>query len=54
VLSAEALDEIRQATAGGEPVERPHRVQLTAGDGTVHAEIEWLIHIRRRDTTKEG
>src|SRR5258705_1336602 len=54
VLSAEALDEIRQATAGGEPVERPHRVQLTARDGTVHAEIEWLIHIRRRDTTKEG
>jgi acyl-coenzyme A thioesterase PaaI-like protein len=54
VLSAAGLDEIRDATASGEPVERPHRVQLTARDGTVHAEIEWLIHIRRRDTTKEG
>lgn len=54
VLSAEGLDEIRRATANGDPVERPHRVDLTAGDGTVHAEIEWLIHIRRRNTTKDG
>ena len=54
VLSPEGLDEIRRATASGEPVERPHRVQLTARDGTIHAEIEWLIHIRRRDATKDG
>lgn len=50
VLSPEELDDIRRTTAGGAAVERAHRVQLTAGDGTVHAEIEWLIHIRRRDT----
>jgi acyl-coenzyme A thioesterase PaaI-like protein len=50
VLSPEELDDIRRGTASGEAVERAHRVQLTAKDGTVHAEIEWLIHIHRRDT----
>lgn len=51
VLSPDELDDIRTATATGQPVERAHRVALTARDGTVHAEIEWLIHIRRRDAT---
>src|SRR5262245_7612165 len=49
VLSPAEIEQIRSATAAGEPVERTHRVELTARDGTVHAEIEWLIHIRRRD-----
>ena len=49
VLPLNELDEIRNATAAGEPVERTHRVELTARDGTVHAEIDWLIYIRRRD-----
>jgi uncharacterized protein DUF4442 len=53
VLAPEELDEIRRATAGGDPVERTHHVELTGRDGTVHAEIEWLIHIRRRDAERK-
>jgi len=52
LLSPEEIDGIRAGTAGGEPVERTHRVELTDRDGTVHAEIDWLIHIRRRDAAR--
>jgi len=52
LLSPEEIDGIRTGTAGGEPVERTHRVELTDRDGTVHAEIDWLIHIRRRDAAR--
>ena len=52
LLSPEELDDIRARTADGEPVERTHRVELTDRTGTVHAEIEWLIHIRRRDAAR--
>ena len=52
LLSPEDLEDIRAGTADGEPVERTHRVELTDRAGTVHAEIEWLIHIRRRDATR--
>jgi hypothetical protein len=52
LLSPEEIDDIRTSTAGGEPVERTHRVELTDRAGTVHAEIEWLIHIRRRDAAR--
>ena len=51
VLPPGELDEIRNALASQESIERVHRVELTARDGTVHAEIEWAIHIRRRDAT---
>jgi hypothetical protein len=52
LLSPEEIDGIRAGTAGGERVERTHRVELTDRDGTVHAEIDWLIHIRRRDAAR--
>jgi acyl-coenzyme A thioesterase PaaI-like protein len=48
-LSAEELEGIRKALASGEAIERAHRVEFTDGAGTVHAEVEWLIHIRRRE-----
>ena len=48
VLSAAEIDDIRAAAVGGEPVERSHRVALMDRDDVVHAEIEWLVHIRRR------
>ncbi len=52
LLSPEEIEDIRTGTAGGEAVERTHRVELTDQAGTVHAEIEWLIHIRRRDAAR--
>jgi len=52
VLSNEEIDDIRAAAAGGEPVERTHGVTLVDRANVVHAEIEWLVHIRRRDATR--
>lgn len=52
LLSPEEIEDIRTSTAGGDAVERIHRVELTDRAGTVHAEIEWLIHIRRRDAAR--
>jgi acyl-coenzyme A thioesterase PaaI-like protein len=49
VLSSQELDDIRNRLGPGESTERIHRVELTDRAGAVHAEIEWSIHIRRRD-----
>ena len=58
VLSPQDIDDIRAATAGGEPVERVHRVALVDRENVVHAEIEWLVHVRRKNApnhiTQEG
>ncbi|HEV2669454.1 MAG TPA: DUF4442 domain-containing protein [Gemmatimonadales bacterium] len=51
VLTADEIESIRAATAGGEPIERVHRVALVDRQRVVHAEIEWTIYIRRRDAS---
>jgi len=51
VLTTDDIEGIRAATASGEAVERVHRVALVDRQSVVHAEIEWTIHIRRRDAT---
>jgi hypothetical protein len=48
-LSAQELDDIRNTVASGDAIERAHRVEFTDGAGTVHAEVEWLIHNWRRE-----
>jgi hypothetical protein len=53
VLSAKEVDDIRAATAGGDPVERVHRVALVDREDVVHAEIEWVVHVRRRDSASQ-
>ncbi len=47
-LPREEFDDIRARAASGEPVERVYHVDLTDRAGTVHAEIEKTLHIRRR------
>jgi hypothetical protein len=47
-LSQGELDDIR-TLAPGSTMERIFRVNLTDRDGTVHAEVETSIHIRRHD-----
>jgi hypothetical protein len=47
-LSQGELDDIR-TLAPGSAMERIFRVNLTDREGTVHAEVETSIHIRRRD-----
>lgn len=42
------LDAIRAATAGGEPVDRVYNVDLADETGTVHANVEKVIYIRRK------
>jgi acyl-coenzyme A thioesterase PaaI-like protein len=42
------LDEIRRLTESGAPIDRVYRVELVDGEGTVHAEVEKVIYVRRR------
>lgn len=42
------LDAIREATAGGEPVDRVYPVDLVDSEGTVHVSVEKTIYIRRK------
>ena len=42
------LDAIRAAAASGAPIDRIYNVELVDAEGTVHAEIEKVIYIRRR------
>ena len=45
------LDAIRAATAGGQPIDRTYSVALVDDEGTVHAEVEKVIYVRRRPQT---
>ena len=46
------LEAIRAATAGGEAIDRLYRVELVDAEGTVHAEVEKVIYIRRRVSSR--
>ena len=48
-LAPEELDAIRTALQTGNAVDRTYRVELSDRCGTVHAEIEKVVHIRRRE-----
>lgn len=50
VLPPEELEDIRAKLAVGDRIDRLYRVDLVDRAGTVHAEIEKTIHIRRRET----
>lgn len=41
------LDAIREATAGGQPVDRIYNIDLMDADGVVHASVEKVLYIRR-------
>jgi acyl-coenzyme A thioesterase PaaI-like protein len=43
------LDAIRAATASGEPVDRLYHVELADAAGAVHARVEKVIYIRRKE-----
>jgi acyl-coenzyme A thioesterase PaaI-like protein len=45
------LDAIRAATAGGQPIDRTYNVDLVDDEGTVHADVEKVIYVRRRPQT---
>jgi acyl-coenzyme A thioesterase PaaI-like protein len=42
------LDAIRDATAGGDSADRTYRVDLVDDGGVVHAEVEKIIYVKRR------
>lgn len=42
------LDAIRAAAASGAPIDRIYNVELVDAEGTVHAQIEKVIYIRRK------
>jgi len=45
------LEAIRTATATGEPVDRTYNVELVDADGVVHASVDKVIYVRRKQTT---
>jgi acyl-coenzyme A thioesterase PaaI-like protein len=42
------LEAIRSATANGEPVDRIYHVDLKDSEGVVHANVEKVIYVRRK------
>jgi acyl-coenzyme A thioesterase PaaI-like protein len=48
VLDDAELDAIRDALKTGRAIDRTYLIELKAADGTVHAEVEKVIHIRPR------
>ena len=42
------LDEIRNRTANGEPIDRKYNVDLVDAEGVVHASVEKVIYIKRK------
>jgi len=42
------LDEIRNQTANGEPIDRKYNVDLVDAEGVVHASVEKVIYIKRK------
>lgn len=53
-LDEEELAEIRRAVEREGRVDRTYEVELTGADGTVHAEVEKVIHVRRRERERGG
>ncbi len=43
------LDAIRSATAAGDPVDRTYSVELVDREGVVHASIEKIVYVKRKD-----
>jgi acyl-coenzyme A thioesterase PaaI-like protein len=48
-LDGAELEAIRAATAHGSSTDRTYRVELTDAAGTVHAEVEKTIYVRRKE-----
>lgn len=48
VLDDAELDVIRAGLEVARAVDRTYRIELTDADGVVHAEVEKVIHVRRR------
>jgi len=46
------LDAIRAATAGGAPIDRTYTVNLVDRHGIVHAEVEKVIYIRLKESSR--
>jgi hypothetical protein len=44
------VDAVRAAAAGGAPIDRTYTVNLVDRDGVVHAEVEKVIYIRRKES----
>ncbi len=47
------IEAIRAATAAGEPVDRVYTVDLTDREGVVHASVEKVVYVRRKDSRPE-
>lgn len=53
VIDQAELDAIRAALETERSIDRTYRVDLTDRDGIVHAEVEKVIHVRRKGAGRE-
>lgn len=51
LLGQEELDEIRSLLSPGDAVDRSYEVELKNREGVVHARVEKVVHVRRRELT---
>jgi hypothetical protein len=51
LINDRELDAIREATSTGQPVDRTYNVDLVDAEGVVHASVEKVIYVRRRQNT---
>ena len=54
VLNADTVAEIRAALQATPKLDRAFTVELAAGDGSVCAVVEKVVHVRRRRTETDG
>ena len=53
VIGQAELDAIREALRTERAVDRVYRIELTDAGGAVHAEVEKVIHVRRKDRGRD-
>jgi acyl-coenzyme A thioesterase PaaI-like protein len=53
VIDQAELDAIRESLRTERAVDRVYRIELTDADGAVHAEVEKVIHVRRKDRGRD-
>ena len=53
VIDQAELDAIREALRTERAVDRVYRIELTDAGGAVHAEVEKVIHVRRKDRGRD-
>ena len=53
-MSGERIEEIREALKAEEKIDRTFTVEVKDESGTVVAEVQKVLHVRRKERTRRG